>query len=164
MNYLWSTIETIQNQKCSTICIFHVTHLTCSRFGHNRGFLNALPSWQFGKGLYVMARRLPIRFIGKCPGYFRYNLCVVSWFVNALVHQRVNDSIHKYAFTDSFGNHLTATYTFGNLAKRHLENNEIYVYKHDLTIHQSDLSFLYWAKTSNAYLICLFGMKGYFLV
>ena len=30
-----------------------------------RGFLNALQSWQFGKRLYVMVRRLPNRLIAK---------------------------------------------------------------------------------------------------
>ena len=33
--------------------------------------------------------------------------------------------ILKYAFTDSFGKHLTITYNFGNLAKCHLERTRI---------------------------------------
>ena len=73
---------------------------------------------QFGKHLYVMVRRLPNRFIGECSGYFRH-LYMVNSFVNAFVHQNVEDFIHKlhkYAFTDSFGNHLTITFSFGNLA------------------------------------------------
>ena len=35
-----------------------------------------------------MVRRLPIRFIGECSGYFRC-LCVVYWFMHAFVHQNV---------------------------------------------------------------------------
>ena len=61
---------------------------------------------------YVMVRRLPNRYIG---GYFRC-LCVMHWFVNAFVHQNVKDFVKKYAFTDSFGNHLTITNSFGKLA------------------------------------------------
>ena len=56
-----------------------------------------------------MVRRLPNRFIGECSGYFKC-LCMVHGFANAFVHQNVKDFVHKnkkYAFTDSFGYHLT---------------------------------------------------------
>ena len=33
LNSLCSTIETVQNHKCSIIWTFHTTYLTCSRFG-----------------------------------------------------------------------------------------------------------------------------------
>ena len=75
-------------------------------------FLNALPSWKFGKLMHVMVRRLPNRFIGKCSGYFRC-LCVVCWFVNAFVHQNVKDFIHKNSkiciyrfFWKAFNHHI----------------------------------------------------------
>ena len=56
--------------------------------------LNSLTIWQFGKRLYVMVRRLPNRFIGKCSGYFRC-LYLVYWFVTEFVNQNGKDLVHK---------------------------------------------------------------------
>ena len=71
---------------------------------------------QFGNltNVYVMVRRLSNKFKvnASCP-------YVVYWLVNAFVHQSVKDfvtKIHKYVFTDSLGNHLSITYSFGKLA------------------------------------------------
>ena len=40
--YLCSIIETTQNPKCSIIWTPHVTHLTCSRFGHLKQSTNQI--------------------------------------------------------------------------------------------------------------------------
>ena len=109
--------HTFNQQKVKWGIQYNHINMCCNDIKICRGFskCSAIP---FSKLLYVIARRLPNRFTGGYSGYFRY-LFVVYWFVNAFAHQNVKDlftKIKKYAFTDSFGNHLTITYSFGKLA------------------------------------------------
>ena len=42
---------------------------------------------------------------------------MVYWFMNAFVYQNVKDFVYKnkkYAFMDSFGNHLTISYSLAS--------------------------------------------------
>ena len=76
---------------------------------------------QFGKLLYVMVWGFSNRFIGECSWYFRC-LCVVYWFVNAFVHQNMNDVIHKNSKICIYGfNYHKKLWQFG---KHHLEKLE----------------------------------------
>ena len=67
-------------------------------------FLNVCQALQFDKPSYVMVRRLPFCFVGKCLVYFR-GLCVISF-----------RNIQKYAFVDLFSSLLTITNSFGKFA------------------------------------------------
>ena len=64
----------------SYVCTFLIIH-NVNTIGV---FLNALSLWQFGRGLYVMVKRLSNRLIGEGSGDFRC-LCLMYWLVNAFV-------------------------------------------------------------------------------
>ena len=95
-------------------------------------------------------------------------LCVVHWFVNAFVHQCVKISfikIQKYAFTNSFRNHLTITYRFGQLALWQISFRKASIFYHALHF----CSFRSYAPNSGRFgfedsgktLTCTCKSKGY---
>ena len=84
-------------------------------------FLNALPSWRFGKPGYVMVRRLPNSFAGDCSAYF--NCSFVYWYEVHVPLREILDpplisfiKTLKYTFTVSLSSHFTITNSFGKLA------------------------------------------------
>ena len=73
--------------------------------------------WLKQLGKHVMVRRLPNSFIGKCSGILGVCLCYIDLQMHLHIKMWKNSfiKIQKYSFTDSFGNHLTITYSIVKL-------------------------------------------------
>ena len=131
-----------------------------------RGFSNCFGN--FGSLTNVMARRLANRFISECSGYFMFVVCGTLVCECIFTSKCVKISfikIQKYAFTKSFRNHLTITYSFGKLALWQMSFRKASIFYHALHF----CSFRSYAPNSGRFgfedsektLTCTCKSKGY---